>query len=264
MVQLDEPCLVLDLDRPSRVALHRTYARFAKDVPGLKIMLATYFGAVGDNLETVLALPVAGVHLDLVRAPEQLSAVVDETRKDLVVSLGVVDGRNVWRSDLSALLDRLTPAIAKLGADRVQIASCCSMLHVPIDVELETDLDLDVKSWLAFSVQKIGELAVLARALAGDKGVADAVASSDLAATARQTSPKIHDPTVARRMAEIGETMRRRTSSFANRTEVQRKRFALPAFLTTTIGSFPQTADVRNARAAHARGKMSDAQYEQF
>ncbi|MFT4119801.1 5-methyltetrahydropteroyltriglutamate--homocysteine S-methyltransferase [Bradyrhizobium sp.] len=263
-VQIDEPALVLDLNETERNALQRAYARFAKDVPGVKIMLATYFGAIGDNLATALALPVAGLHVDLVRAPQQLSQIEAGARADLVISLGVIDGRNVWRSNLSALVERLKPIIAKLGNNRVQIAPSCSLLHTPIDLELETGLDPDVKSWLAFSVQKVAELSTLAKALAGDTSVAGALAASDKAAKARQTSPKIHDATVAKRMAAIDDAMRRRTSVFASRAEVQRKRFDLPAFPTTTIGSFPQTADVRNARAAHAKGKLTDAQYEQF
>ncbi|MCP3476060.1 5-methyltetrahydropteroyltriglutamate--homocysteine S-methyltransferase [Bradyrhizobium sp. CCGUVB1N3] len=263
-VQLDEPCLVLDLDETTRNALQRAYGCLAKEVPDIKIMLATYFGAIGDNLATALELPVAGLHVDLIRAPQQLSQIECGARADLVVSLGVIDGRNVWRSDLSALIERFKPVIATFGRDRVQLAPSCSLLHVPIDLELETDLDPDVKSWLAFSVQKIGELTVLAKALAGEASVAAALAASDLVATARETSPKIHDAIVAPRMAAIDDTMRRRTSAFANRAEVQRKRFGLPAFPTTTIGSFPQTADVRNARAAHAKGKLTDAQYEQF
>ncbi|WP_050384068.1 5-methyltetrahydropteroyltriglutamate--homocysteine S-methyltransferase [Bradyrhizobium pachyrhizi] len=263
-VQIDEPCLVLDLNETERNALQRAYARLAKGVPGIKIMLATYFGAIGDTIATVLALPVAGLHVDLIRAPQQLSQIESGAREDLVISLGVIDGRNVWRSNLSALVERYKPVIAKLGAGRVQIAPSCSLLHTPIDLELETGLDPDVKSWLAFSVQKIAELSTLAKALAGDASVADALAASDKAAKARRTSPKIHDATVAKRMATIDDAMRRRTSTFASRAEVQRKRFALPAFPTTTIGSFPQTADVRNARAAHAKGTLTDAQYKQF
>ncbi|PWE77155.1 5-methyltetrahydropteroyltriglutamate--homocysteine methyltransferase [Bradyrhizobium sp. SUTN9-2] len=264
-VQIDEPCLVLDLDDAARGALRRAYARFAQEVPGIKIMLTTYFGAIGDNLATALALPVAGLHVDLVRAPHQLSQIAASSiRSDLVISLGVIDGRNVWRSNLPALVDRLKPVVAKLGEGRVQIAPSCSMLHIPINLELETALDPDVKSWLSFSVQKIGELSILARALAGDTGVANALGASERAATARKTSPKIHDAAVAKRLAAIDPAMRSRKSAFASRAEVQRKRFGLPAFPTTTIGSFPQTADVRNARAAHAKGKLSDAQYEQF
>ncbi|WP_409190671.1 5-methyltetrahydropteroyltriglutamate--homocysteine S-methyltransferase [Bradyrhizobium sp. RDM4] len=263
-VQLDEPCLVMDVDEASRAAVRRAYAHFVNAVPALKIMLATYFGGVGDNLETVLALPVAGLHVDLVRAPGQLDAIVARARGDLVVSLGVVDGRNVWRSNLPALLDQLAPMVKKLGRDRVQIAPSCSLLHVPTDVELETDLDPNLKAWLAFSVQKIKELSILGKALAGHAAdVADELALSEGASVTRETSPKIHSANVARRMAAIGNNMRRRRSAFNQRADVQRVAFALPMFPTTTIGSFPQTADVRNARAAHARGALNDTQYEQ-
>src|SRR5438874_684948 len=264
-VQLDEPCLVMDVDEASRAAVRRAYAHFAKVVPALKIMLATYFGAIGDNLETTLALPVAGLHVDLVRAPDQLDAIVATARRDLVVSLGVVDGRNVWRSNLPALLDQLTPMVQKLGRDRVQIAPSCSLLHVPIDIELETDLDPNLKTWLAFSVQKIKELSILGKALAGHAAeVADELALSEEAAVTRETSPEIHNADVAGRMAAIDDSMRRRRSAFTQRADVQRVAFALPMFPTTTIGSFPQTADVRNARAAHARGALNDTQYEQL
>ena len=264
-VQFDEPCLVLDLDETARNALRRAYARIALQVPRLKIMLASYFGAIGDNLETALALPVAGLHVDLIRAPEQLSRLVAGARKDLIVSLGIVDGRNVWRSDLSALIDRFEPDVAKLGKERVQIAASCSMLHVPIDLELETELDPEVKSWLAFSIQKMKELATLGRALAtGRAGAADALPASEQAAASRKASPKIHNANVARQMAAVNESMRHRQNAFVQRAEIQRARFALPQFPTTTIGSFPQTADVRNARAAHLRGTMDDTQYETF
>jgi 5-methyltetrahydropteroyltriglutamate--homocysteine methyltransferase len=264
-VQLDEPCLVLDLDETSRSALRRAYGRFALEMPGIKIMLASYFGAIGDNLETALALPVAGLHVDLVRAPEQLDQIASRVRKDLVLSLGVVDGRNVWRSNLPALLERLEPAVARLGKDRVQLAPSCSMLHVPIDLDLEIDLDSEVKGWLAFSVQKMKELATLGQALGGDRaGASEVLAASEQAAASRKASPKIHHANVARQMSAINESMRRRRSGFAHRARIQRERFALPKFPTTTIGSFPQTADVRAARAAHTRGTLSDAQYRTF
>lgn len=254
-----------DVDEASRAAVRRAYAHFAEVVPALKIMLATYFGAIGDNLETALALPVAGLHVDLVRAPDQLDAIVATARRDLVVSLGVVDGRNVWRSNLAALLDQLAPMVKKLGRDRVQIAPSCSLLHVPIDIELETDLDPNLKTWLAFSVQKIKELSILGKALAGYAAeVADELALSEDAVVTRETSPEIHNANVAGRMAAIDDSMRRRRSAFTQRADVQRVAFALPMFPTTTIGSFPQTVDVRNARAAHARGALNDAQYEQL
>ncbi|MGY3130976.1 5-methyltetrahydropteroyltriglutamate--homocysteine methyltransferase [Bradyrhizobium sp. USDA 4501] len=263
-VQCDEPCLVLDLEEEARRSLLRVYDRLAREVPDVKIMVASYFGDLGDNLDIALNMPVAGLHVDLVRAPNLLSRIIAARRSDLVMSLGVVDGRNVWRSNLSTLRQQLDPAIAKLGRDRVQIAPSCSLLHVPVDVELETGLASDLKSWLAFSVQKMRELAILARALAGDKNVAQSLAESQLAVTVRRTSPKIRDANLAVRMRAIDEAMRRRASPFVHRAEIQRKRFGLPAFPTTTIGSFPQTPEVRNARAAHSQGVMSDEQYDKF
>jgi 5-methyltetrahydropteroyltriglutamate--homocysteine methyltransferase len=264
-VQLDEPCLVLDLDDATRRALQQAYATFAQEVPGLKIMLATYFGELGDNLATALSLPVAGLHLDLVRAPQELDAVVTEAPPDLVLSLGIIDGRNVWCANLPAALDRIEPVVARRGIDRVQIAPSCSLLHVPIDVAAEQALDPDLKSWLAFSVQKMSELATLGSALTGGRvTVEQALAASSAATDARMRSPKVHDAAVNARAAAVNTDMARRRSGFAVRSKAQRRRFALPAFPTTTIGSFPQTAAVRKARAAHAKGTMNDAGYEAF
>ena len=264
-VQIDEPCLALDLDNADRAALVHAYDVLAQAAPQLKIMVATYFGGLGDNLSTALALPVSGLHLDLVRAPGQVAAVLQRARPDLVLSLGVIDGRNIWRADLAALLDRLEPVVAARGADRIQLAPSCSLLHVPIDLELETGLDPDVKSWLAFAVQKMGELATLGQALAqGRDAVSATLAASTAAAAARRTSPKVHDAAVAARIAGVTPAMARRQGDFAARAEGQHRRFALPLFPTTTIGSFPQTAEVRRARSAHAKGTLTDAQYEAF
>ncbi|MBR1200137.1 5-methyltetrahydropteroyltriglutamate--homocysteine S-methyltransferase [Bradyrhizobium sp. AUGA SZCCT0240] len=263
-VQIDEPCLVLDLDVIAQQALHYAYAEIAKAVPELNIMLATYFGGLGANRDTAMALPVAGLHLDLVRAPEQLDDLAG-LPKDRVLSLGIIDGRNIWRTDLSRLLDQLEPVVNRLGGDRVQLAPSCSLLHVPIDLALETSLDPDVKSWLAFSVQKIEELAALGTALACGRVHADAILkASDETAAARKASPRIHDAKVAARAAGIDSAMRRRISAFTDRAGVQHSRFNLPAFPTTTIGSFPQTADVRNARAAHAKGALTDDAYKLY
>ena len=263
-VQIDEPCLVLDLDAVAQAALQHAYAVFAKEVPQIKIMLASYFGALGTNRETAFALPVAGMHFDLVRAPEQLSDVA-QLPADRVVSLGVIDGRNVWRADLTKILDRIEPVVVRLGKERVQIAPSCSTLHVPIDLALETKLDSEIKTWLAFSMQKIEELAALGAALAGGRqSVTATLRASDVAAAARKTSSRIHDPNVARRIAAIDDVMRRRVSPFKERAAIQHKRFKLPSFPTTTIGSFPQTAEVRKARAAHGKGSLSEAEYNKF
>jgi len=264
-VQLDEPCLVLDLDDATLQALRDAYGAIARALPALKVMLTAYFGRLGDNLDTALALPVAGLHLDLARAPRQLEAVLAKAPRGLVLSLGIIDGRNIWRADLPALLDLLEPAVAKRGTDHVQIGPSCSLLHVPIDLDLETGLDPDLKSWLAFACQKMGELATLGQALAaGRSSVIAALMSSAGAAAARKSSPKVHDATVAARMEAATAQTAARHSGFAARASLQRARFKLPAFPTTTIGSFPQTAEVRKARAAHAKGTLSDADYQAF
>ncbi len=188
-VQIDEPCLVLDLDAAAQKALQRAYAAFAREVPQVKIMLASYFGALGGNRDTAFALPVAGLHLDLVRAPEQLDD-ISTLPGGRVISLGVIDGRNIWRADLTKILDRIKPVVAKLGKQRVQIAPSCSLLHVPIDLRLENKLDPELKSWLAFSIQKMEELAALATSLESGRGhAAQALKASDAAASARKTRP---------------------------------------------------------------------------
>jgi len=264
-VQLDEPCLALDLDPAARDALRQAYATLSETLPELKIMLTTYFGGLGDNLNTAMSLPVAGLHIDLVRSPNQLADVLKKAPKGLVLSLGVIDGRNIWRANLAGLLDRLEPVVAKRGASEIQIAPSCSLLHVPVDLDQETEIDSDLKTWLAFSVQKMAELATLGKALAsGRDSVGDLLAASSAAAAARGTSPKVHDAAVAKRIATVTPAMGRRSSGFAERARTQRQRFNLPAFPTTTIGSFPQTPEVRKARAACSKGTLSEAAYKNF
>lgn len=264
-VQMDEPCLALDLTDFERGELRRAYGALSHAAPDLRLMLTSYFGGYGDNLATAVNLPVDGVHVDLVRAPEELDAVLALARESLVLSLGVVDGRNVWRADLSALLDRLDPIVSRRGGDRVILAPSCSLLHAPIDLDLETAIDPEIRQWLAFGVQKIEELAVLATALnEGRARVAPQLAASAAAAAARRASPRIHDPAVAARLAATTSAMARRRSSFDRRQAVQVPRLDLPAFPTTTIGSFPQTEAVRQARSAHGKGQLSDADYAAF
>jgi 5-methyltetrahydropteroyltriglutamate--homocysteine methyltransferase len=240
-VQIDEPCLVLDLDDDQRAALKQAYRRLS--VNGPKVMLATYFGALGDNLELATDLPVHGLHIDLVRAPEQLEQVWQRARPDLLLSLGVIDGRNVWRADLDALIERIAPVAAECN---LVLAPSCSLLHVPVDLAIETALDPEVKQWLAFAVQKISELSVLAEALnRGAETVAEPLALARAAVESRKTSPLIHNPAVAARLAAVDLDMTRRNSPFADRRAAQQARLGLPSFPTTTIGSFPQTPEVR-------------------
>ncbi|WP_456304244.1 5-methyltetrahydropteroyltriglutamate--homocysteine S-methyltransferase [Acetobacter fallax] len=262
-VQMDEPALVLDLSDAARAAFAEAYTYLTQAVPAVQLMLTTYFGALADNLATALALPVHGLHVDLVRAPEQLAQVLEGARPDLVLSLGVIDGRNVWRADLSKLLDHLEPV--SLARREIVLAPSCSLLHVPVDLERETALDPDVASWLAFAVQKVTELKVLAVALTdGRDAVRGALEASDRAAASRQVHEKIHDQTVRARVAGMNQTQARRSSSFETRRVQQHESLNLPPFPTTTIGSFPQTPEVRRARAGHARGTLSDAGYTEF
>ncbi|QJU60838.1 5-methyltetrahydropteroyltriglutamate--homocysteine S-methyltransferase [Sphingomonas sp. AP4-R1] len=260
-VQIDEPALVLDLTDAARDAYRAAYAELAK-VAGVKLMLATYFGALGDNLATALSLPVAGLHVDLVRAPEQLEAVIAGARADLLLSLGVIDGRNIWKADLAAILDRVE-AVAR--AHRVQIAPSCSLLHTPVDLELETKLDPQIRNWLAFAVQKLGELATIAGALnTGRASVAPVLAENEAAIADRRASPLTNNPRVRSRIAEVTANWTRRVTPFAERIRLQQAHLNLPSLPTTTIGSFPQTAEVRKARAAHDKGTMTTQDYEQF
>ena len=259
-VQIDEPILVTDLTDRQRRAFTRAYAKLGRAGP--KIMLATYFGGLENNLSLAASLPVAGLHIDLARAPEQLDAVVKAVPQNRLLSLGVVDGRNIWRADLAALLDRLEPLAAQRD---LVLAPSCSLLHVPVDLQLESRLDDELKQWLAFAVQKIEELDLLRRALAnGRESVAAELAASARATEARKTAARIHDRTVSERIAALTPDMRERRAGHAERVKTQSKVLNLPLFPTTTIGSFPQTGAVRKARAEYNRGVLDGKKYDAF
>ena len=259
-VQIDEPILVTDLTDRQRRAFTRTYAKLGRAGP--KIMLATYFGGLENNLSLAASLPIAGLHIDLARAPEQLDAVVKAVPQNRLLSLGVVDGRNVWRADLAALLDRLEPLAAQRD---LVLAPSCSLLHVPVDLQLESKLDDELKQWLAFAVQKIEELDLLRRALAnGRESVAAELATSARATEARKTAARIHDRTVSERIAALTPDMRERRAGHAERVKTQSEVLNLPLFPTTTIGSFPQTGAVRKARAEYNRGVLDGKKYDAF
>ena len=259
-VQIDEPILVTDLTDRQRRAFTRTYAKLGRAGP--KIMLATYFGGLENNLSLAASLPVAGQHIDLARAPEQLDAVVKAVPHNRLLSLGVVDGRNIWRADLAALLDRLEPLAAQRD---LVLAPSCSLLHVPVDLQLESRLDDELKQWLAFAVQKIEELDLLRRALAnGRESVAAELAASARATEARKTAARIHDRTVSERIAALTPDMRERRAGHTERAKTQSEVLNLPLFPTTTIGSFPQTGAVRKARAEYNRGVLDGKKYDAF
>ncbi|MCA0423301.1 MAG: 5-methyltetrahydropteroyltriglutamate--homocysteine S-methyltransferase [Proteobacteria bacterium] len=252
-VQIDEPALSLDLDEAEQAAFAKAYAYLAEAVPGLKIMLANYFGGYGENLTVATRLPVAGLHFDLVSAREELEHIAISARRNLVFSLGVISGRNVWKADLAAIHHRIAPIVEKRGADHVQIAPSTSLLHVPVDLALETDLEPAVKARLSFAAQKLEELRTLGAALAQGRAPVDA----------GRTAP-LTDPAVKARLAAVTSADESRATPFAERRTLQEKRFGLPLFPTTTIGSFPQTAEVRQARAAFTKGTLSPADYDAF
>lgn len=255
-VQLDEPILVTELDRHWQQAFEHAYNRL--QVPGLKRLLATYFGGLDENINLVASLPVDGIHLDLVRAPEQLPTVLDRLADYKVLSLGVLDGRNIWRSDLTSLLDRLEPLAARLK-QRLWLAPSCSLLHVPVDVSAETGLDPNLKAGLAFAVQKLDELRLLQRALLeGRSAIADELAANQRALAARQALRQ-PDQEVRTRLQQLDAAASRRAVPYAERAPLQRALNPLPPLPTTTIGSFPQTDAIRAIRAAHRRGEI-DAQ----
>ncbi|MFT3763785.1 MAG: 5-methyltetrahydropteroyltriglutamate--homocysteine S-methyltransferase [Pseudoxanthomonas sp.] len=262
-VQIDEPALALDLDAASRDAFARAYA-FLADAPRPKLLLATYFGALGDNLALASSLPVEGLHIDLVRGKQQLDEVLRALPPERALSLGLVDGRNIWRGNLDDALLLARYAQKQRGADDVWLAPSCSLLHVPVDLDHEKALPADLKSWLAFAKQKIGELRVLADALDGKPQADAALADARARLAARRDSARVHKPEVAARIAALQPTASQRQSPYPRRREVQEAKLGLPLFPTTTIGSFPQTHEVRQARAQHKSGKLSAADYDAF
>ncbi|WP_153099655.1 5-methyltetrahydropteroyltriglutamate--homocysteine S-methyltransferase [Paraburkholderia hayleyella] len=258
-VQIDEPIFALDLPDAWRAAAPAAYAALAPHAP--KLLFTTYFADVSEHAAWLKALPVAGLHLDLVRAPAQLDVFIDAYPADKVLSCGVVDGRNVWRNDLDATLARLTAARERLG-ERLWLGSSCSLLHTPVDLGHEKKLDAELRAWLAFAVQKVREIALLRDALTQGRGaVAAEFDDARAASAARRTSSRIHNPLVQRALAELTEAQARRESVYAQRAQAQRERFALPLLPTTTIGSFPQTAEIRAARAAYKQGSLSHLDY---
>jgi 5-methyltetrahydropteroyltriglutamate--homocysteine methyltransferase len=260
-VQLDEPILVLDLPQSWCDAFESAYTRL--QVPGLHRMVATYFGGLDARLGLACRLPVDGLHVDLVRAPEQLDAVLDRLPAYKVLSAGVVDGRNVWRTDPDPVLERLRPARERLG-ERLWLAPSCSLLHVPVDLDAETALDPELREWFAFAVQKLDELAVLRRALLeGEHAVSQEIEAARRAVWERRRSARIHRPAVEQRLAGVTDAWARRASPYAKRCEAQRRRLALPEFPTTTIGSFPQTAEIRRARRDFRRGVLDADAYRE-
>ncbi|NYT77934.1 5-methyltetrahydropteroyltriglutamate--homocysteine S-methyltransferase [Alcaligenaceae bacterium] len=259
-VQIDEPILVQDLPDAWKQAFGRVYQTLSSS--GVSILLATYFESLQDNVSVLKGLPVQGVHVDLVRAPQQLESVLEVLDAQQVLSVGVIDGRNIWRSDLDALTEKLRSLASQRG-NKLWLAPSCSLLHVPVDLDAEQALDAELKSWLSFATQKLDELRLLAAAVSGtdDPAIAKALQQQRDALQARRSSKRIHNTVVQQRLAQSDAVSRTR-APFSSRIVLQKERLGLPAFPTTTIGSFPQTIEIRKQRRDWKQGVLGDAAYE--
>lgn len=258
-VQMDEPLLALDLEDDWLSALDHAYA--ALDGAETKLLLTTYFEAVDNHAARLKKLPVDGLHIDLCRAPDQLDIFLESYPIGKILSLGIIDGRNIWRADLAQALTTLSRAQSTLG-ERLWIAPSCSLLHCPVDLELETRLDSEIKNWLAFSVQKLQEVSILGQGLnQGQDAIREKLDASTRARQERRESPRNHNPVMQERLQRLTQNDSQRTSPFAVRQVLQQQRFQLPDLPTTTIGSFPQTSEIRQARAAFRKGEIGNLQY---
>jgi 5-methyltetrahydropteroyltriglutamate--homocysteine methyltransferase len=257
-VQMDEPVLVADLDEGARAALRAAYAVLAQ--APVKILLAGYFGAVGDNLATLADLPVAGVHIDLVRAPDQLEAVCRALPGGRILSLGVVNGRNIWKTALTDA-ERLIERAKEMRGGALMVAPSCSLLHVPVDLDSERKMDAELRDWLAFAVQKLDEIAALAKAANGQRDSRYFLENAR-ALGSRATSGRIHNPAVAARLAAVTPAMDQRHPAFPERIALQQSLLKLPLLPTTSIGSLPQTRELREARARFKKGELGAADYD--
>lgn len=259
-VQLDEPFLAMDLSEAERAAYQYAYQEIARQCKGLKFMVATYFEGLRENVSLAANLPVCCLHIDLVRAQQQLDEVIAALPPKTSLSLGVVDGRNIWKNDYDLSLTHIRKAIAALGEDRVMIAPSCSLLHTPADLAFETSLDAEMLSWLAFAKQKLDEVRELDAICQGNE---ELLVRNHTAILSRRTSPRIHKAAVKQRTAAITDADAQRLSTFPKRQQLQADRFKLPLFPTTTIGSFPQTDDIRALRAQLRNGAISQEVYDE-
>jgi len=258
-VQIDEPLLVTELAPEWRQAFDTAYRHFQGS--RVKLLLCTYFGQLLENRQLVAGLPVAGLHVDAINGRDDVQPLLDLLPVDTVLSLGVINGRNVWKTDLNAALDFLEPLADRLR-ERLWIAPSCSLLHAPLDLASEHRLDPELRSWLAFSLQKLEELNILATALREGRGaVADALAANRAALDARRASPRVNNPAVQAAVAALDERLGQRQGAYAERATKQAALLKLPRFPTTTIGSFPQTPEIRRARSEFRAGRLDAAAY---
>lgn len=264
-VQIDEPILVLDLPAKTKAVFKPTYEKLLSlgdKIP--KLVFATYFGDIVHNLEAV-PKDVYAVHVDLVRNPEQLDAVIGALGPKTVLSAGVVDGRNIWKTNFKRAIETVEAATQKLGADRVIVATSSSLLHTPHTLASEKKLDPEIADWFSFASEKAVELAVIAKAVTdGPASVKAQLEANAKSIQARATSERTNDPAVKDRQSKIAESDYNRKSQFESRLAQQQKKLNLPLFPTTTIGSFPQTKEIRLSRSKFTKGEISAAEYDKF
>ncbi|KLO45082.1 5-methyltetrahydropteroyltriglutamate--homocysteine methyltransferase [Mycobacterium nebraskense] len=258
-VQFDEPALVTDISYDAPALAEAVYNALGKVSNRPAIYVATYFGDPGASLAGLARTPVEAIGVDLVYGADTAVAGIPElSRKTLVA--GVVDGRNVWRTDLEAALGKLATLLG--SAATVAVSTSCSTMHVPYSLEPETDLDDALRSWLAFGQEKVAEVVTLARALRdGRDAVADEIAASNAAVASRKSDPRLHNDRVRGRIDSIVASGTHRGDA-AGRRASQDERLHLPPLPTTTIGSYPQTSAIRKARAALRAGEIDQAEYE--
>ena len=262
-IQLDEPILGTEMPEAARLAARIAWPRLARAAEPARLMLANYFTRIGPNLELALTSGGRGLHVDLTCEDDaSLEEIAARLPSAAVLSAGIVSGRNVWKTDLAAACSRLRPLADRLGNDRLWVASSCSLLHTPVDLAPETDLDPEVARWLAFGVQKCREVAVVGAQLSGTD-CSDELAANAAAIASRRRHPAVRRSEVRERVAGVTPDQLRR-APHAERRPAQAEWLELPAFPTTTIGSFPQTGEIRSRRAAYAKGELAEADYVAF
>lgn len=262
-VQFDEPILVQSLSQNIRELFLPTYRKLVKAAPGLKILLATYFGEVKENLATIVSMPVQAVHLDCVRGAAELPAWIEAFPKSMSLSLGVINGRNVWKTDFAPVLDRIEFALQKLGAERLLLAPSCSLLHVPISLRQEAKLERDLHAWLAFAEEKLDEIRTLA-GLALGMGDLSALHRNEVTVQSRRVSTRSRREDLRNKLSAWKDSPVGRHAPFGVRKHLQKEKLGLPLLPVTTIGSFPQTPELRAVRANHKRGAINFAGYERY
>ena len=262
-IQIDEPCLALDLEAPVKKAYKTAYEFLSKS--SLKLLLTTYFNQLGDNLALALNLPTTGIHLDFAHERgEDVDSIAAIWPKNKVLSAGLIDGRNVWANDLCLTLEQLKYLQKLVGGENLIVAPSCSLLHVPPDLDDEARLDKQIRSWLAFAKQKLKEINLLTSALNNGVGsVSKELEANNQAIDDHRSSPRVHKPALKAQLSNLADELFKRKSRFAERKNIQQALLKLPLLPTTTIGSFPQTREIRKARADFKAGKISEEQYKQ-